>query len=552
MKAPPPSGLWAAVRGIWQQNQDLLRNGGSLIVTTGLSAAFGFIYWVVAAREFSQEAVGYGAAAISLQMLLGTIGEFGLGTMLIGELPRRRGGGGLTIASIVASGVGSVILGLVFPVVAILFGAHFPEITGTPVRLGLFVVGVALVAMMVVFDDATLGLMRGGVQMSRNLAMAVIKLALLPVAAVVLHDAFGVGIVLTWVIGTVLSIPVALVMLKRGNSRILHRPDWTQLRQLSKLAMAHNWLNLAIATPPRIIPVLVTVFVSPSANAVFYVAWMLVSFLYMVPQCLSIVLFAIASAAPDVIAEKLRFVLRLSLYIGIPGMLALALLSHWVLEIFGPNYARTATIPLLLLILCYIPGLSKAVYIAVCRAQHRVGRAAIVLAIGGLCEAGSAIIGGKVDGLIGVCVGYLIVQLVEGMVTAPTVVRAATTRRRVVPEAVAALQATTAQLILESTHLDRQRKGLASLVALASVSVSGVDAATQAWETASLQVFPADSARSGRTGDDVSLAGQLRAGQADEDDYPADDYYLRNQREGIDALLGMVAPLPSDAEPPRS
>lgn len=528
MKAPPPSGLLATARGIWQQNQDLLRNGGSLIVTTGASAAFGFIYWVVAARDFSQDAVGYAAAAISLQMLLGTIGEFGLGTMLIGELPRRRGGGGLTIASIIASGAGSVLLALLFPLI-VLFGGHFPEITGSPGRLAVFTVGVALVAMMIVFDDATLGLMRGGVQMSRNLAMAVVKLALLPIAAVVLHDAFGVGIVLTWVIGTVLSIPVALFMLKRGNSRIFHRPDWTQLRQLSKLAMAHNWLNLAIATPPRIIPVLVTVFVSPGANAVFYDAWMLVSFLYMVPQCLSIVLFAIASAAPDVIAEKLRFVLRLSLYIGIPGMLALALLSHYVLEIFGPNYARTGTIPLLLLILCYVPGLFKAVYIAVCRAQHRVGHAAIVLAIGGLCEAGAAIIGGKADGLVGVCVGYLVVQLIEGAVTGPTVLRAATIRRRVAPEAVAALQATTAQVILESTHLDHQRKGLASLVALASVSVSGVDAATQAWETALLHTFPAD----------------------DEDDYPVDEYYLRNQQAGIDALLGMVAPTPSEAESPR-
>lgn len=524
MTAPTPSGPWAAVRGMWQQNKDLLRNGGSLIVTTGLSALFGFVYWVVAAREFSPEAVGYAAAAISLQMLLGTVGEFGLGTMLIGELPSRRGGGGLTIASIIASGTGSVVLGLVFPLVAVLFGSHFPEITGSPTRLALFAVGVALVAMMVVFDDATLGLMRGGVQMSRNLAMSVLKLALLPIAAIMLHDAFGVGIVLTWVIGTVLSVPVALVMLKRGNTRIFHRPDWTQLRQLSKLAMAHNWLNLAIATPPRIIPVLVTVFVSPSANAVFYVAWMLASFLYMVPQCLSIVLFAIASAAPDVIAEKLRFVLRLSLYIGIPGMAALALLSRFVLEIFGPNYARTATIPLLLLILCYIPGLPKAVYIAVCRSQHRVGQAAIVLAIGGLCEAGSAIIGAKVDGLIGVCAGYLIVQVIEAMVTAPTVLRASTIRRRGTTEAVAALQATTAQPILEGTRLDHQRKGLASLVVLASAAVSGVD---------------------------VPARGQLTEGQTDEHDYSSDDYYLHSQQAGIDALVALATPLQSDGELPR-
>jgi len=435
------SGPWAAVRGIWQRNQDLLRNAGSLAATTGLTSVFGFVYWIVAAREFSQQAVGYGAAAVSAMMLLGTIGEFGLGTMLIGELPKRRDRGGLISASIIAAEVGSLVLGLGLPPLADAFGGHFPEISGTPTRLVLFAVGVALIGVTVVLDDATLGLMRGGVQLSRNLTMTLIKLALLPVMAVVLHDEFGVGLVLAWVLGTLISLVPAALMLKRGGSRVFHRPDWGLLRRYGRLAMAHNWLNLAIMTPPRLIPVLVTVVVSPSANAAFYVAWMLVSFLFMVPSSLAIMLFAIASAAPEVVAEKLRFVLRLSLMIGLPAMALLALGAHLVLNIFGASYAQQATVPLLLLILTYIPGLPKTQYIAVCRATRRVSRAAVVLAIAAACEVGAVVIGGKLDGLDGLSVAYLIVTVAEGIVTAPTVLRALSVKRRTATGDVTAVRA---------------------------------------------------------------------------------------------------------------
>src|SRR5579859_5331352 len=109
MNAQQSSGLMARLREMWRGNSDLLRNAGSLAATTGLTSVFGFVYWIIAAREFSAQAVGYGSAAISAMTLLGTIGMFGLGTMLIGELPRKRlNRGGLTTASIAASGLGSL------------------------------------------------------------------------------------------------------------------------------------------------------------------------------------------------------------------------------------------------------------------------------------------------------------------------------------------------------------------------------------------------------------------------------------------------------------
>jgi O-antigen/teichoic acid export membrane protein len=481
------SGPAGALLGVLQRNRDLLRNAGSLAGTTGLTSVFGVVFWIIAAREFSQQAVGYGSTAISAMTLLGTVGMFGLGTMLIGELPRLKARGGLFAATLVASGLGSLVLGLGFPLVASAFGGRLPEITGTPARLALFVSGVALTGATLVLDEGTIGLLRGGVQLSRNLAMSAIKLAALPVAAVVLHDEFGVGLLLAWVLGTLLSLVPTAIMLRRGGSRVVHRPDWGLLRRLGKVAMAHNWLNLAIATPPKLIPVLVTAVVSPSSEAAYYVAWMMASFLFMVPASLSTVLFAIASAAPELIAEKLRFVLRLSVLIGVPAMVVLALSAHFALGIFGANYARLATVPLWLLILGYLPGLPKAQYIAVCRATGKVAGAAVLLTVSAGCELAAVVIGGKLGGLNGLSYALLGVVTVEGIVTAPTVLRAA--------YAQGAKRRATGPIPMAASYVHSQQAGLAALVALASAAVAEghtLDAATELWRTGSFPVISSD------------------------------------------------------------
>lgn len=562
------SSPWARVLEVWQQNHELLRNAGSLAATTGLTSLFGFVYWIVAAREFTQEAVGYGSASISAIGLLGTVGAFGLGTLLIGELPRREARGGLFAAALATSGLGSLILGLAFPTIAKACGANFPGFAGTPTRVAIFAFGVALTGASLVFDDGTIGLMRGGVQLSRNLVMSVAKLAVLPVMAVVLHDVFGVGLMLAWVIGTAVSFLPAAIMLARHGNRIFHRPDWRLLRRLGKIAMAHNWLNLALATPPRLIPVVVTVVVSPSANAAFYVAFMLSGFLFMIPMSLSTVLFAIVSASPELIAEKLRLAIRVSLMIGLPGMAVLAVGAHYILGIFGPGYSQLATLPLWILIIGYIPGLPKAQYIAVSRATGRVTRAATVLTTAAGCEIAAVVIGGKLGGLDGLTYAYVAVLMVEGFVTAPTVLRAARTAAAtgpipVMPDSIPVMP----DAVRVTGPVGGQEVGLAALLALGSVALSeghSLDAATEVWRTGAFSVIPEADRRDRR---DERQRNEERtstwwyaerrlteAGSAFTDAgdaVPREAGYGRRQQAGIDALIAMATPLDPDSTPGR-
>jgi O-antigen/teichoic acid export membrane protein len=414
----------AAIR-VWRRHRDLLENASTLIATTGVTAVLGFAYWAFAARLFSQREVGYGSAAVSAMTLLGTIGMLGMGTVLIGELPRRRQRGGLVSAALIASAVGSLVLGFTFVVAAPHVSERFDYVSSTLSQAGLFVFGVILTGVSLVFDQATIGLLRGGLQLTRNMVFAAVKLLVLPAAAIILHDQFGIGILLAWVAGTAVSlVPISIRLWLTGTS-VLPRPDWAVLRGLGRTALAHNWLNLSITVPQTLIPVLVTVVVSPSANAAFYAAWTLSGFLKIVPTHLSTVLFAIAAADPQVIARKLRFTLRLSLLIGLPGMAVLGLGAHLALSMFGPGYARAATVSLWLLVISYLPGIPKVHYMAVCRATGRIPRAAAVLSTSAALEVTAAAVGGASGGLRGLSFALVGVFFLEGVVTTPPVLRAA-------------------------------------------------------------------------------------------------------------------------------
>lgn len=457
-----------SVGSILRRNQDLLRNASSLAATTGLTSLFGFAFWIYAARVFSSDAVGYGSAAISTMMLLGMLGLFGLDTMLLGELPRRENRGQLTMAACIAAGIGAFAVGFGWALISLAFGAHFAEFNGTIGRMLIFSIGVAVTSATWVFDNASIGLLRGGLQLSRNTAVSIAKMAVLPAAALLLHDAFGVGIMLAWVIGTVASTIPVFIMIKRSGGRILYRPDWATLWRLRKVALAHNWLNLAITVPSKLVPVLVAVVVSPSSNGAYYIATLISSFLFMVPQSLSTVLFAVAASAPDKVAEKLRFVLRMSLAIGVPAGLIMALFAHLLLSAFKPAYATLATGPLLIMIAGYLPGLTNNVYIAVSRVQGRFNQAAIFLIAFAAVQMAALVVGGKIGGLYGLSYATLAVAIVQALFTAPAVLRAAYGSVAVPPEAAGGELSRPGELADQMRLQLRQQAGVAALLALAT------------------------------------------------------------------------------------
>ena len=189
-------GIVKALRG----HLDLFLNAGSLMATTAITSLFGFAYWWIAARTAPAEAVGQASAAVSAMTLIGTIGMFGMGTMLISDLQALRGRKWELISTcLLASGGAATLGGLGYVALAHLAIPGLQDALGSTAATVLLIFGIALSAMTLVLDEALVGLLAGPLQLMRNFWFSIIKLALLGALAVLPIALTGGELLLTWV-----------------------------------------------------------------------------------------------------------------------------------------------------------------------------------------------------------------------------------------------------------------------------------------------------------------------------------------------------------------
>ena len=143
------------LRALAVGNRALLANAGSMVGSTLATSLLGVAFWFIAARHFSETAVGVAGAAVSAMLLIGFVASFGLGTLLMGELPRREGAQrSLLNAALLAAAAAGLVLGLAFAVVAPLIASNLSPLNETVVATAAFALAVALTALAYVLDQA--------------------------------------------------------------------------------------------------------------------------------------------------------------------------------------------------------------------------------------------------------------------------------------------------------------------------------------------------------------------------------------------------------------
>jgi O-antigen/teichoic acid export membrane protein len=411
-----------------KRNGDLLSNSGALMATSVMTSLLGFVYWWVAARSFPSEAVGAASAAISAMTLIGTLGMFGMGTLLISELPRAKSGQWSLISTCVLVAATVSAVGALVYVVLSLFVIHGLRASlGSPLGTVLLVVAICLNGAMLVLDEGLVGLLAGHLQLLRNAYFAVGKLVMIVILALLPVAVTGSSVLATWVAGMVLSLVFISVSLRsRGAGPI--RPRLSAIRGLARQAMDHNLLNVALFLPRICLPLVVTSVVSTRATAAFYTAWMVVAFLAMIPGSIATTLFAVASGDSAALRAKVRIGLVIALGLGIPLSSGIALLARPIMGLFGESYAATAGAALSILAPTYAAGVMRQFYVTISRLSRRTGRASFFAIVMGVVELCAAWAGGRHAGLTGLVTWLAVVMVAEGLVMAPPVLRVALAR----------------------------------------------------------------------------------------------------------------------------
>jgi O-antigen/teichoic acid export membrane protein len=411
---------WAWVRRFG----DVLGPSASLVGTTVVTSVFGFVYWWAAARLAPIHEVGAATAVISTMTLLGSLGMFGFGTMLIAEAGRRRG----VVGPLVATSLLAVVVlstGLATICWAALRFAHgaIGEAMASPWVAAGFIVGVGLGAAGLVLDQALIGIRASSVQLYRNSYFSLVKLGLLVLLALALGRHSQVTMVWAWVVGTAVSLVATAAHLAARGYRLGQPIQLSQLRGVATMTFHHNTLNVSLTLPRMALPLLVASLLDTHANAAFYMAWMITSFLYILPMHLSTALFAVAVGDARALAPRLRVALRVSLLLGGSAAVAIAALAGVALRSFGPSY-EIASPALAVMALAYFPNAFKQYYVAVSRVGNKLRKAGAVCSAGAVLELGLTGVAGWFGGLTWAALGFSAAVTLQALYYTPLVLRA--------------------------------------------------------------------------------------------------------------------------------
>ncbi|MFH8587943.1 lipopolysaccharide biosynthesis protein [Streptomyces celluloflavus] len=351
----------------------LFRNAYALMLNTGVSGLLGLGFWLVAARYYTEAAVGQGSAAIAAMKLLagltavtltGALARFlPVAGSATGRLVRRTYAGGSAVVAVAAT---------VFLLTLDLWGPSYGFLHGPLNGLG-FVLAVAAWSLLTLQDGVLTGLRSALWVPAGNLAFSAVKLGLLVVCAAALPTA---GVFVSWVAAIAVSVlPLGWLVFRRLIPRHVRATDRTarppSFREMGRFLAGDYTGSLFSLAVVYLVPVLVASQVNAVDNAYFYITTTIGGTVNLLAVNMGASLTVEGAHDPARLAQHTRAALRRMARIMIPVCCLLFVLAPYVLGVFGAGYADAAT-PLLR---WYAVGAALRVvlevYFAVLRAQSR-------------------------------------------------------------------------------------------------------------------------------------------------------------------------------------
>jgi O-antigen/teichoic acid export membrane protein len=364
----------------------LLENSLYGIGITAVNSLFGFAFWIVAARLYPTRSVGLATALIAAMTLVSMVSNLGGGAGLVQRLPTRHTARDWSV-TLNASLALCVVLSVVAAGVTLLllpFVAHDLRVVRTSGAYALtLTAGIVLWTLSVNMDFLFVAERKVKFGFVRNATLSVLKLALVGVP-VLLWSATPLTLFGTWVVSTGFALLVAVQIARR---RLSHH--WmaviagvrAEVRTMVRSLVGHHFINLGGSLPMYVLPLIVTARLGIVPNAWAYIGWMVGSFALVVSPTVSASLFAEGSHDRTTFAQQAQRSLGIITVLFIPVIVAVILLGHEILGVFGGQYARHSYGLVVVLALSAVPDAITNVYVVSLRVDCRL-RAAAILNVG--------------------------------------------------------------------------------------------------------------------------------------------------------------------------
>jgi O-antigen/teichoic acid export membrane protein len=394
MSRPFPAGGSIVLRGRLGARVDdlaahlrvpMYRNAYALMLSNVLTSGLGIVYWALAARIYTADAVGRNSALVSSMTLLAGISQLNLRSALNRFIPEAGTKTSRLIgyAYLVTLPV-TVVAGIIFFAIMSVTSPDSAQaaIAAVPLAAAGFIVVTAAWSIFNMQDGVLTGLRQALIVPVENSTFSVAKIVLL----IGLSGFAAYGIFLSWAIPTVIGVFLISLIVFRWlipihvrNSREVARP--LELNRIVRFVTGDYLGALCVLAYVSLLPVIVIDRAGPEAGAYFYIVWIIYTSLNLLPLSITIShTVETVSTKGDPIART-RGALVHAMRLMIPIVAVVIIGAPWILAIFGPGYAANGTDLLRLLALSVIPYSINLIYFSLARIRAKVTGIFVVQAI---------------------------------------------------------------------------------------------------------------------------------------------------------------------------
>ncbi len=371
------------------EGHGLFRRNAFLLIGSNVSmAALGFLFWKVVHWRYlplygtieTERMMGIAAVLISTSTLAGTFSIFGMDMALIRFLPKRSTGEKkrMLLSSLAFAGACGLLFSLIFASLIHIFYPQLLMIEGQSVY-PLFVLFSIVWGLFVIINGALLEGQRADLIFLKNVLFFSGGKLFFPL---LLFSLGALGIFLSWGIAVIIAFSISLVLIAFLYREKAPRPVISLgiLRPIASYSFLNYLTNLFNLLPSLVLPMVVLVRADANMAAYAYVAWMIATITFMVPNSVALSLFASCSNNPGSIKEKAKHSLYLSSALVVPMVIGIYLFGDLVLQFMGANFS-IAAVTLSWLSLSALPIMGIATMVAVKRVKKHMVEVMVAYAI---------------------------------------------------------------------------------------------------------------------------------------------------------------------------
>lgn len=392
------------------KSSTLLANSINLMLSSGIIALFGFVFWTIVARSFRTSTVGLATTLLSMSTLLSLLGLAGFDTIFIRYLSRSKQKNTYINTGLIFTGIASVLVAILFCALIPLISPRLSFVDHNIKYLLSFVIFTVFTTWNALTNAAIVAYRKASFVVAINIVFSFVKLVLPFLikygGPMTIFNFTGIA----QVVNVVLSVGVLMYYFKFRPSIRLDKKIFRKIRRYGFTVYIANTLNLL---PDSALPLIVIDKLGAAAAAYFYVAFTIANLLYTIAFSTTQALLAEASHEGGSIGNNLRKSLKIISSILIPATLILIAVCPLILDIFGEHYRTGAVSVLRILSLSSIPIMIYSALGTIFKFTHNLKAILFTNSVNALSVIFLAFVAAKPWGLNGIGWAWLLGNLLS-------------------------------------------------------------------------------------------------------------------------------------------